>query len=190
MKIIRPNHYEKANREYPHLFNIGTVPNEMEKDNIDWLVRDKFDAAGTFMLGDLRVVKTQMKVMEIHPFPEWVVQIFQPLKDSNNTYLIIPNIDQNQFIRAKKKSWEERTAFFLNFLFALNHGDYIAIEYRDGVSIKVPANVPHDFIYKENGKKSVPYCQVFEPDFEKIGKLYQISPTHIFKLGYSLKIES
>jgi hypothetical protein len=187
MQIVTPEQYGEIQKDNEHLFDICMPTAQMIENDLEWFVRDGFDQAGTLLLGDLRVKKTSTKAVEIHPFPEWVIQMHLPGKKSGKVYVIIPKITQKLLKKIERRPWEKRLVKIQETLDTLTPDDYLAIEYVEGISIKVPANVPHDFIGVIKEGEEVPYCQVFEPNFSHIGELFKIN-TPYFDLKEELKV--
>ncbi len=160
----------------------------MRDEDMDWLVRDTFTNAGTLMVGDLRVIKKNTNILEVHPFPEWVVQLYQLEKPSGTTYAILPHFTEKDVECLKHLKWEKRVEKIRNLIDMQSEEDFIAIEYKDGVSIKIPENIPHEFISVFNEEENCPYCQVFEPNMEEICNIFHYTPTEFFNLNFELKI--
>ena len=188
MRIITSNEYKQAQQEFGHLFDICQPSPEMVKKDLDWVVRDGFSQAGTLLLGDLRVKKHESNVMEIHPFPEWVVQIKQFGKISGKVYVIIPKLTEKDLKKIARRDWAKRIERVQKVLDGLTSDDFLAIEYEVGIDIKIPANVPHDFISMVGEGEITPYCNVFEPNFMGIAEVLKVT-TPYFTLKDTLKIE-
>jgi len=140
------------------------------------------------MLGDLLVYKQETTVLETHPFPEWVIQLHQVGKKSGKVFVILPKFSVKQIKRLNRKSVEVRIEKTKEMLENLSVDDFFAIEYIEGISIKINANVPHEFISIVDEGEVVPYCQVFEPDFSHISETLKINPTAFFNLKDNLKL--
>jgi hypothetical protein len=187
MQIIHETEYIQAQKTYGHLFDICQPKLEMIEKKIDWWVRDAFDKLGTLMVGDLIVLKHESDMMEIHPFPEWVVQMHMVGKTSGKTYAIVPAFEEKDIRKLEMRDWEKRIKKTQEMLDPLTEKDFIAIEYKEGISIKIPPNVPHDFISVVKIGENDPYCQVFEPNFASVVEIFKIS-TPYFNLKMKLKI--
>jgi len=187
MQIITQTKYFDSQLKWNHLFEIAQPSNTMISNNMDWMVRDGFDVAGTLLIGDLRVIKQETIVLETHPFPEWVIQLYEIGKKSGKVYAIIPKLSKDQLDQLNSMEYTTRITQTQNFLNDLNPEDFLAIEYVIGVNIKIPANVPHEFIALCTENENIPYCQVFEPNLEKIMKNLQISPA-FFNLNKKISI--
>lgn len=187
MQIIHESEYTQSQQTYGHLFDICQPKPEMIEKKMDWWVRDGYDKLGTLMVGDLIVLKHETNVMEIHPFPEWVVQMHLVGKSSGKTYAIVPTLEEKDIRKLEMRDWEKRIKKVQEMLDSLSEKNFIAIEYKDGISIKIPANVPHDFISVVNSNESDPYCQVFEPNFMHVAEIFKIN-TPYFNLKMNLKI--
>ena len=188
MQIITENQYEQTQMEYNHLIDIGFPPANMLENKISFTIRDGIEHVGFLILGDLLVYKHETSVLEAHPFPEWVIQLHQVGKKSGKVFAIIPKFSVKQIKRLNRKSVEVRIEKTKEILENLSMDDYIAIEYMKGISIKINANVPHEFISVVNEGEAVPYCQVFEPNFSYIAETLKINPTTFFDLKDILKI--
>ncbi len=159
----------------------------MLENKISFTVRDGVEHLGFLMLGDLLVYKHETSVLEAHPFPEWVIQLHQVGKKSGKVFVILPKFSSKQIKRLNRKSVEIRVEKTKEMLENLSMDDFIAIEYTVGISIKINANVPHEFISIVNEGESIPYCQVFEPNFSHIAETLKINPTAFFELKEILK---
>lgn len=188
MQIITETQYEQTQKEFEHLFDIGVPPSTMLEKKISFTIRDGIEHIGFLMLGDLLVFKHETTVLEAHPFPEWVIQLHQIGKKSGKVYAIIPKFTTKQLKRLNRKSLTVRIEKTKELLEELTSDDYIAIEYVEGISIKIKANVPHEFISIVKEGESIPYCQVFEPNFTPIGEMLKINPTAFFDLKETLNV--
>ena len=186
MKLIREAEYAEAQEKYGHLFDICTPKPEMLEKDLEWLVRDGFDPMGTLMVGDLRVKKHETTIVEIHPFPEWVVQMRLPQQKSGKVYALVPELSQKDLEKLARREWNKRIEKLQDMLDGLTPENYFAIEYQEGISIKIPANVPHEFLSVVASDEKTPYCQVFEPNFKAVGETLKID-TPYFNLKYTLK---
>ena len=189
MKYILETEYLEANEQYKHLFEISTPPINMIKKKLHWQVRDDYKVGGTLMVGDLLVTKTNTKVLESHPFPEWVVQIYQPGVKSRTTYCVIPNLTP-EFMEKVHKQLDFKEELIQERLEKLTNEDYLIIEYRDGVCIKIPPFVPHEFITIDDNELRKPYCQVFEPDLAEQSIAFGFDLTSFYLIPIELSVES
>ena len=187
MQIVTENQYEQAQKEYNHLIDIGFPPANMLENKISFTIRDGIEHVGFLMLGDLLVYKRETTVLEAHPFPEWVIQLHQVGKKSGKVFVLLPKFSIKQLKSLNRKSVEVRIEKTKEMLGNLSEDDFIAIEYVEGISIKINANVPHEFLSIVNEREVVPYCQVFEPDFSHIAESLKINPTAFFDLKDRLK---
>ncbi len=188
MKIITESDYQDAASLYAHLFEISTPPALMHEKDLSWLVRDEVTQGGTLMVGDLLVKKHDTKVVETHPFPEWVIQLHLPGVKSGKVYAIIPNLSSKQIKRLNRKDPSRRKEKTSENLKALSLDDFLAIEYVEGVCIKIPANVPHEFISLVGEGEEIPYCQVFEPNFAPMADLVKFDVTNFYDLEINLQV--
>ena len=187
MQIITKNQYEQAQKDYNHLIDICFPPANMLENKISFTIRDRIEHVGFLMLGDLLVYKHETTVLEAHPFPEWVIQLHQVGKKSGKVFVILPKFSIKHLKRLNRKSAEVRVGKTKEMLENLSVDEFIAIEYVEGISIKINANVPHEFLSIVNEGEVVPYCQVFEPDFSHIAEALKINPTAFFDLKNILK---
>ena len=188
MQIITESEYQEAASSYAHLFEISTPPAMMVEKDLSWLVRDEVTQGGTLMLGDLLVVKHSTKVVETHPFPEWVIQLHRIGKKSGKVYAIIPKLTPKQIKRFNRKDPFRRNEKTIESLTALSHEDFLAIEYQEGICIKIPANVPHEFISVVGEGEDNPYCQVFEPNFAPMADLVKFDVTKFYDLDFEVHL--
>ena len=142
-KILSVEEYLSNKADFEHLFEICQQP----PDSITWQTHDEFRYAGTLFLGDLNLKEQETENFEIHPFPEWVIKIYQPLKKPGKAYAIFPIIPK-KFIQKTlpRKNFAIRIEKIQETLDALNPDNIIAVEYSDGMCIKVLENVPHYFL--------------------------------------------
>jgi hypothetical protein len=183
--ILTIDKYVSDPTRYNHLFEIATQPNP----NIIWQVRDEFNSAGTLMVGDLNLSETETNQLEIHPFPEWVIKIFQPGKKPTLAYALVPNLNKKQIEELNSLNISERIIRINKFLGDLTSKDIIAVEYHDGMCLKIPRNVPHYFISKIESNQDIPYLQVFEPRIDFIKDFLGYESTIYFHLQFRLKIK-
>lgn len=186
-KIITANEYLSASITNAHLFEVNLPSEKMVEKNQDWVVRESFLPFGPLMVGDLRVVKNDTNVFEIHPFPEWVVQIYLPNKKVGSVYALVPNWTAEFIQELDKMVWSDRLIEIQNRLNKLKIDEIIAVKYEVGTSIKIPANVPHEFISVVHPGEEIPYCQVFEPNDTGIVKAFKITMP-VFQLPFNVKI--
>lgn len=184
-KIITIHEYLDHAEEYQHLFEICLQP----PDNITWQTHDEFVFAGTVFLGDLNLHEQETENIEIHPFPEWVIKIFQPNKKPGKAYAIFPLLPK-KFIQntLPRKNFSTRIQKIQEKINSLTADEIVAVEYQDGVCIKVPENVPHYFLSVVEKGEDVPYLQVFEPRIDFI-KSHMGFDTPYFQLPFKLKVK-
>jgi hypothetical protein len=187
LKIITEREFSSMNSKYVHLFDVNLPSQDMVDENKDWVIRESFLPFGPLMVGDLRVIKPSTDVFEIHPFPEWVVQIYMPQKKPGSVYALVPDWDSDIIGQFAKKVWGERLLDIQNQLNRLTLDDVIAIKYEVGTSIKIPANVPHEFISVVNPGEDIPFCQVFEPNDAGIVQAFKITMP-VFRLPFSIQL--
>lgn len=187
MDKISENRYNETQAKWGHLFEIAQPNPEMIEKNLDWSIKDGYDVAGTLLVGDLWVIKNDTNVLETHPFPEWVIQIYQLGRKSGKVYAILPKITESQLNELNLTDYTIRVKNTQKILEGLQEEDFFAIEYHIGMDIKIPANVPHEFISVVSLEEYVPYCQVFEPNMEKIMNSLRMEPA-FYKLQFRLKM--
>ncbi len=186
MNIITEKDYNEAGNNYSHLFDIGMPSTEMVEKDLGWVVRDEVNFGGPMMIGDLRVQKHKTNVLETHPFPEWVIQMHQIGTNSGKVYAIMPNFSIKQMKRLNRKKISARAEKTKQFLKELSQEDYLAIEYKEGISIKINANVPHEFISVVGSDEATPYCQVFEPNLFPLSQKINFDVTTFYTLDYEI----
>ena len=185
-KIITLEAYNENPSTYQHLFEVQLPP---EKINL-FKVRHNFEM-GTPMVGDLVLDLESEKMLEIHPFPEWVVFLKSSDKVKSKPYLVVPNFPLSLVKKISRKSVDERIRLIQNELETITIDGLIAFEYEIGINILVPAFIPHFFIAskitKDAGEES-PYLQVFEPNLDVLTKNLQVKMSYFFKLPFSVFI--
>ncbi len=183
MKILSLQDAALSTKEFSHLFEISTLPAAfVENQALDWRVRDGYSNAGTLLVGDLRVMKSSTAIVEIHPFPEWLVEILQPGQQVGKAYAIVPNWSIERLERIKSKAWEEKLSCIEKHLQETSADEWLAITYQPGVCIKIPAYVPHEFLAVVKEGEIHPYLQCFEPNFEFLSESLGINPTALFSV--------
>ena len=184
-KIITNKEYLSNVEDYQHLFEICQQP----PDTITWQTHDEFTYAGTLFLGDLNLNEQETENLEIHPFPEWVIKIFQPSKKPGKAYAIFPLLPK-KFIQKTlpRKDFATRIQKIQSKIDSLTIEDIIAVKYVDGMCIKVPENVPHYFLSVIEKGEDIPFLQVFEPRIDFI-KSHMGFDTPYFHLPFKLKVK-
>ncbi len=183
--IVTLRLYTEKKENFEHLFEIQTPPKDIKL----WKVRLNFDL-GTLLIGDLLLDLEQEKTLEIHPFPEWVVQLKLD-KVKSKPYLVVPNLPKSLVKKFARKTPDEIINLLSQEVPRLGITDLIAVEYEIGINIMVPAFIPHFFISSKINKEEgeiPPYLQVFEPNIELITKNLKIKPTYFFELPFLAKI--
>ncbi|MFX1445622.1 MAG: hypothetical protein ACFFHV_19575 [Promethearchaeota archaeon] len=184
--IITLETYNKNPVAYQHLFEVQLPP-----DNINlFKVRSHFEM-GTPLVGDLVLDLENEKMLEIHPFPEWVVFLKSSDRVKSNPYLIVPNFPKSLVKKFTRKSVDERIELIQSEIDSITIDNLIGFEYEIGINILVPAFIPHFFIAskinKDAGEKP-PYLQVFEPNLDVLTKNLRIKTSYFFKLPFSVYI--
>ena len=185
-KIITLQAYNENPDAYQHLFEVQLPP-----ENINlFKVRHNFEM-GTPMVGDLVLDLESEKMLEIHPFPEWVVFLKSSTKVKSKPYLVVPNFPNSLVKKFSRKSVEERIGLIQNEIDSITIDDIIGFEYDIGINILVPAFISHFFISTKINKdagEAPPYLQVFEPNLDVLTKNLQIKMSYFFKLPFSVYI--
>jgi len=184
--IITLEEYRRNEKDYEYLFEIQLPPNDLKM----FKVRFNFDL-GNPLIGDLILDLEQEKMLEYHPFPEWVVQLKSPSKVLSKPYLIVPRLDKKIVRRITRKSIEEKFSVIESHLNNIGVEDLIAFEYDVGINILVPPFVPHFFISSKISKEkggNPPYLQVFEPNMEHVAKNLKLKTTYFFELPFLVKV--
>ena len=148
-------------KDFAHLFEILQPPPGL----LNFKPKDRFSAGGYILVGDLVCNETQTNVMEIHPFPEWVVNSGRFGTCSGKAYAIFARIDP-KFLERKisRKDWMGRVQEYKEYLKSLTIDGVFAVELPVGCIIKVCNNVPHYFLSKQQPGEDYPYLVVFEPE--------------------------
>lgn len=188
MKIISLRSDADKLKQYEHLFQISTLPSAFsENQKLDWRIRDGFSDAGTLLVGDLRVLKKDTDVVEIHPFPEWLVEILQPFSKVGTAYAIVPNWSKDFLDSIKKVNWEQKISLIKDRISHTKSEQWIAVQYEPGICIKICEYVPHEFLAQYSEGQIPPYLQCFEPNFDFLPKVMGIEATILFPLEQPLK---
>ena len=184
-RIIVFNDYIKESEKYIHLFEIQLPPTDLQ----NFRPKYNFEQGGTLLVGDLVLNIEVEEYLESHPFPEWVVQLVSSKGQSGKAYLIVPDLEVRFISRLNKLNYEKRIKKIEEIVGSLSLDDLIAVEYKIGMNIRVPENVPHTFIGKINNAKNEkpPYLQVFEPNLKVFNELLKFK-TPYYKLPFKIKI--
>ena len=184
--IITLGAYMKKKNSYEHLFEVQLPPEGATL----FKVRYNFDM-GTPLVGDLILDLETERMLEVHPFPEWVVYLKSSYKVNSKPYLIVPDFPKTLVNKILRKSVEERINLIQKQIDTIKIEDLLAFEYEIGINILVPAFIPHFFISSKINKEAdekPPYLQVFEPNLDILMKNLKIKTTYIFKLPFSVSI--
>jgi hypothetical protein len=185
-KILTLESYVKNLELYSHLFEVQLPPKNINL----WKIRLNF-GMGTPLIGDLLLNLEQERILEIHPFPEWVVQIKSIDNVKSKPYLIVPNFTASFVKKLSRKSIDEKLDLIQKEIDTINIEDLIAFEYEIGINILVPAFVPHFFISSKINKEAgefPPYLQVFEPNLDILTKNLNVKTSYYFKLPFMVAI--
>ncbi|WP_457559230.1 hypothetical protein [Candidatus Harpocratesius sp.] len=188
MQLITKINYLEAMVEYSHLFEISSPPSIMKEKDLSFVVREEISQGGTLLVGDLIVKKRSTNILEAHPFPEWVVQLYNPGINPGKLFLILPKFSTKQVKRFNRKSLALRFDKIKDALSDLTAVDFLVIEYVPGLCVKIPPNIPHEFVSITTNEQKNPYCQVFEPNYLPLSELLKFDVTKFFTLGFELKI--
>lgn len=170
--------------EWGHLYEVQAPP----PDHKNWRVREVFTQGGHLLVGDLLLDEQEARFLEVHPFPEWVVQVYQPGKRPGGAYAILPKLERKVVARRlPRKPWAKRVATLNKMLGRLSPAEFFAIQYEVGTNIKIPANVPHYFLAKCASGEDLPYMQVFEPSLPILDEGLKIT-TPYFDVGTPYRV--
>ena len=189
MHIITPSNYSVINQRWHHLIEFNSLPQNMQDHHIDWQVREKINADHGFLLGDLQVIKTKTKVMETHPFSEWVLHLYSA-HPQGIVYLLIPPFTQEQLTHIFTLSLPQRKDWIQHTLTSTPAEAFLAIQYCMGVNIKVNAYVPHEFLSSCKLDQHYPYCQVFEPNYAYEEQMFHVASTIYYDLADELTLKN
>ncbi len=189
MQIVTPSYYSIINQRWHHLIEFNSIPQNMHEHHLDWQVREKINADHGFLLGDLQVIKTKTKVMETHPFSEWVLQSYSNYPQGT-VYLLIPPFTQEEMTHIFTLSLPQRKEWIQDALTATPADTFLAFQYCIGVNIKVNAYVPHEFISSCKPDQHSPYCQVFEPNYAYEEQMFRVASTIFYDLTNELTLEN
>jgi len=185
-KIISMEIYIKNKEFYDHLFEVQLPSEDLKL----WKPRFNFEM-GTPLIADLLLDIEEEKMLEVHPFPEWVVHLKSLDKVNSKPYLIVPNLPKPFIKKLARKSVDERINLIKDEVAKLTIDDLVAFEYEVGINVLVPAFIPHLFISSKINKEagdSPPYLQVFEPNLETLTKTLKIKLTYFFELPFTVII--
>ncbi|MHA1489269.1 MAG: hypothetical protein ACTSRI_06405 [Promethearchaeota archaeon] len=184
--IITLEEYINNKEKYIHLFEVQLPPDDLKL----FKPRLNFEM-GNPLIGDLRLDLEKENMLEIHPFPEWVVQLKSPENVKCKPYLIVPNFSLSVVKSLARKSFEKKLKIIEQEVKKLTIDDLIAFKYEIGINILVRGFTPHFFISSKINKdigEAPPYLQVFEPNMDKITRILKIKTTYFFKLPFSVMI--
>lgn len=184
--IITLEDYISKENDYNHLIEVQFPPADVNM----FKVRFNFDM-GTPLIGDLILDVETESLLELHPFPEWVVYLRSRTTTKSTPYLIVPNLSKKFMRKLNRKSVDQRIDLIKDELKDLKQSDLLAFEYKLGINILVPAFTPHLFISSKIDKESgdnPPYLQVFEPKLDELTKNLKIKTTYFFNLPYKVSV--
>ncbi|MGV9172026.1 MAG: hypothetical protein ACOC44_16600 [Promethearchaeia archaeon] len=185
-KIFQVEDYTKDPKKFSHLFEVQFPPEDINL----FKPRTNF-TMGTPLVGDLYLDLEQEDLLEIHPFPEWVVQLYYPANVQSKPYLIVPNFSRAFIRKMNRKAFDQKIQMIGKEIKGLEIHDLFAFEYKVGVNIKVHAFIPHFFISSKidkSNEEKPPYLQVFEPEMSALTKNLKIKTTYLFKLPWKVSL--
>ncbi len=183
-RIFSPEDAIAHAKEYGHLFEVLQPPSDLA----NFKPKDGFPAGGTLLVGDLVCNDTLTTNLEVHPFPEWVLQSPRYGKHPSKVYAIFANVDPKFFERKiARKDWIGRVQAYNEYLKALPIDSVFAIEMPFGVIVKVCKNAPHYFLSAPSSGEDFPYLVVFEPNIPVVAEDLKAA-TAYFSLSNPLKI--
>lgn len=184
--IINLEEFYDNSIEFSHLFEVQTPPKEIR------LFKERFNfEIGNLLVGDLVLDLESERMLEIHPFPEWVIQLKTIPPSKSKPYLVVPNFSRSFMKKLGRKTFGLKIGLIKKEISSLDMENLIAFEYEEGINVLVPAFVPHFFISSKRNKEVgdlPPYLQVFEPNLLDIAKVLRIKPTYYFKLPFNVEI--
>ena len=183
-KIITIKDFQNNRENFIYLFEVQFPPKEIK------LFKERYNfELGTLLVGDLLLDLEKERMLEIHPFPEWVVHL--KTESKCKPYLVVPNFSKAFINKLLRKPLHVKLDLLKNCISSLEIENLIAFEYEEGINLLIPAYIPHFFISskidKECGEQP-PYLQVFEPNFADIAKVLRIKPSYYFKLSFYAEI--
>lgn len=166
-RVFSPEDTIAHAKEYAHLFEILQPPEGLS----NFKRRDGFPDGGTLLVGDLVCNETQTTNLEIHPFPEWVLQSPRYGKHPGKAYAIFANVDPKFFERKiARKDWIGRVQAYNEYMKTLPIDNFFAIEMPPGIIVKVCKNAPHYFLSAQTADLDSPYLVVFEPEIPVVAE--------------------
>lgn len=196
MKIIDFNDEEERDA-YSHLVEYQVKPADLPGEYENFRPRETFPT-GNLLCGDLIINEESTKQLEVHPFPEWVVQLtrLDPIaagKTQVDGYCIALNLTGKQVKKFTRKDWSERKKMMKEKIKAsdLQADEIIAFPMNPGICLKVQENVPHYFVSAQKDDKQVyPYCQVYEPsiNWDELKPFGRFEPTAYFPLKEEIQV--
>ncbi len=184
--IVKMDDYVRNEEKYEHIFEVQLPPKNIN------LFKPRFNfEMGTPLVGDLLLDLEQENMLEIHPFPEWVVQLKSRDKVNSKAYLIVPNFPRSFIKKLSRKPIGQKINLIQQEVDKTTIEDLLAFEYEVGINVLVPAFTPHFFISSKINKEagdSPPYLQVFEPNLENLTRILRIKTTYFFKLPFNVMI--
>ncbi|HME51875.1 MAG TPA: hypothetical protein VKM55_06635 [Candidatus Lokiarchaeia archaeon] len=194
MRIIDYRESPETLKELDHLAEYQVKPEDLPKEFENFRPRGGFPA-GHLLVGDLVINEESSKQLEVHPFPEWVVQLVRldTASESGDGYCVVFNVDAKDSRKIEKKDWRERKDIIKELVKNCQPENLIAFRMVPGICVKVMANIPHYFIAAaKNDATEYPYCQVFEPNvtWEELVPFGKFEPTAYFQTPFEIRVES
>lgn len=179
--------------QYVHLVEYQSRPADLPQQFQNFKPRDSFPM-GQLLCGDLVINEEKAKQLEVHPFPEWVVQLVRIETDvpSVNGYCIALNMEQKEFKKFAKKDWRIKKDDLKGLIKDVTADGLVAFKMGIGICLKVQASVPHYFVSAPAPGGNVlayPYCQVFEPtiNWDKLAPFGKFEPTAYFSTDLEIR---
>ncbi|MHA1681068.1 MAG: hypothetical protein ACTSUE_08670 [Promethearchaeota archaeon] len=177
---------------YAHLVEYQVKPPDLPQEFQNFRVRETFPM-GNLLCGDLVINEESSKQLEVHPFPEWVVQLIR--LDTKKTqvagYIATLNMTPKELKKLVKLDWRSKTKEIKERVKNCSNDDIILFKLIPGLCVKIRGNVVHYAISEQKpDENAYPYCQVFEPaiDWNTLKPFGKFAPTGYFQLPFELKI--
>lgn len=175
-----------------HLVEYQAAPTDLPQQYENFRVRETFPV-GTLLCGDLVINEESTMQLEMHPFPEWVVQLqrLETPMASLQGHCIALDMTAKELKKLGRKDWKDRKELVRDLVKQCTGDKLVAFSMAPGICLKVPANVPHYFVsVKNDGTAAYPYCQVFEPAiaWDTLAPFGRVEPTAYFQLPFGASV--
>lgn len=192
MKIVDFRENSELLKEFEHLAEFQAKPEDFPKEFENFRSRGGF-SAGHLLVGDIIINEESSNQLEVHPFPEWVVQLVRldTTSESVDGYCVVLNVDIKELRKIEMKDWWERKDMIKELVKNCQPETLLALCMMPGICVKVLANVPHYFIATaKTDEIEYPYCQVFEPNitWEEYAPFGKFEPTAYFQIPFDICI--